>query len=429
MAASMVASAPGAENPSSGAAMSKRSTRKLRPRSAKNAAAPTSAATVPCNEIPNARALLGSGVTSASRRMATLAVGEIPMSIGKPSNASASAAPAIIALSAQAATAARRLPRSAATKPAASRMKASPAEVGIGAKSAPRSRSHRTSIAQPHSAIAASIAVSPYAAYATRVRRERSLPPIDPRETNASGARGLSPEQLRTDVARNGSAVASLRRRCFSTLEFREQLLGCADRRAVLRANEPHRAGGEQSCQPGRLRRLGVVALAPLRVRRLAPPPRERVCREKAEAGGGDQRHRRGEGLHRASAGLAGVALELRAPQREALLDFEDFLVGRNHCGFSGALPRSWRSSAVKGSSLMSANIHHASAPAPVRFTTAATISAVTQDAPWPSMNTTAAATSPIQVVTTSTAASSTAPSSQARRMAARRASRTASSV
>ena len=47
IAASMVATAPGAEKPSSGAAMSKRSTRSVRPSSAKNATAPISAAAAP----------------------------------------------------------------------------------------------------------------------------------------------------------------------------------------------------------------------------------------------------------------------------------------------------------------------------------------------------------------------------------------------
>jgi hypothetical protein len=74
-----------------------------------------------------------------------------------------------------------------------------------------------------------------------------------------------------------------------------------------------------------------VVALAPLGVRRLAAPPREAVGGKEAKAGGGNQRHRRSQRLQGAGAGVAGVALELRAPQREALLDFEDFLVWGDH--------------------------------------------------------------------------------------------------
>src|SRR5512134_4004864 len=96
---------------------------------------------------------------------------------------------------------------------------------------------------------------------------------------------------------------------------------------------------------------------------------------------------------------------ELRATHGEAVLDFEDLLVGRDHCGFSGARPRSWRSSAVKGSSLISASIHHPSAAAPTRLSTAAIASALAHHAPWPSMITTPAAISAIHVVTTSTVA------------------------
>src|SRR5205814_2628192 len=61
----LVASAAGAEKPSSGAAISKRSTRRLRPRSAKNATVPTTRA---ASALAEARKIFGSresGVTSA----------------------------------------------------------------------------------------------------------------------------------------------------------------------------------------------------------------------------------------------------------------------------------------------------------------------------------------------------------------------------
>ena len=67
MAASIVASAPGADRPRSGAAMSKRSTRRDRPRSAKKATAPIAVAAMPFAETPSSFGSRSSGVTSARR--------------------------------------------------------------------------------------------------------------------------------------------------------------------------------------------------------------------------------------------------------------------------------------------------------------------------------------------------------------------------
>src|SRR5688500_11359920 len=232
--------------------------------------------------------------------------------------------------------------------------------------------------------------------------------------------------------------VADARRRCFSTLEprgglsalkFAQHRLCCRHRGAPLRPHEPHDRGQEDADEAGGLRRLGVVALAALGMLGLLLALRQGARDEEAEYGGPDQRGRRRELLHGAASGLFRMPDQLRATQGNALLDFVDFPVGRDHWGFCGASPRNWRSNAVKGISLMRASVHQPSTPAPTTLRTAATMSAVTQDAPCPSMNTTPAATRAIHVVTTSTAAMSTAPSSQASRIAARRASSTASSA
>src|SRR3954466_2795793 len=120
------------------------------------------------------------------------------------------------------------------------------------------------------------------------------------------------------------------------------------------------------------------------------------------------------------------------AALRDALLDVVDLLIGGNHGGAywggSGSRPRNCLRSAVNGSSFASLMVNQASAPAPIRFSTAAMASAIGHEAPWPHANTIAAATSAIHEVTTSTAATSTDPRIHARRMAARRASRTVSS-
>ena len=65
-AASRAATAPGADSASSGAPMSKRSTRRLAPRSAKKATAPIAPAALPLAERPTSLKSRASGVTSAS---------------------------------------------------------------------------------------------------------------------------------------------------------------------------------------------------------------------------------------------------------------------------------------------------------------------------------------------------------------------------
>ena len=76
-AASIVASAAGAEKPSSGAAMSKRRTRRLNPNKAKKATVPITPAARPFAEAPKIFGSRASGVTSASSRSVTQAAIDI----------------------------------------------------------------------------------------------------------------------------------------------------------------------------------------------------------------------------------------------------------------------------------------------------------------------------------------------------------------
>jgi hypothetical protein len=176
IAASMVATAAGAEKPSSGAAMSKRSTRRLRPSSAKNATAPITPAATLFAHRPNSFGARSSGVAIASSSRVRQAAIDMRAGIsptlygashwnampsGRPSRLSSTVKRAIAPAAAAAAQALRGRASRAAKKLAASSTNASAAEGGIGAKSAPRSRSTGTSIAQPHSAMAPSSATRP----------------------------------------------------------------------------------------------------------------------------------------------------------------------------------------------------------------------------------------------------------------------------
>jgi hypothetical protein len=85
---SIVASAPGAERPRSGAAMSKRSTRRERPSSAKKATAPMTVAPMPFAEKPKIFGSRSSGVTSASSSSVTHCATDTRAGISPPPAAS-----------------------------------------------------------------------------------------------------------------------------------------------------------------------------------------------------------------------------------------------------------------------------------------------------------------------------------------------------
>ena len=175
IAASIVASAAGAEKPSSGAAMSNRSTRRLNPNKAKKATLPMTIAARPFAgrlKIFRSRA---SGVTIASSIMVTQAASDMRpgssepraashsklMPKGSANSVSASVSAAIRPASSAAVMALPRRPACAAKKLVASSRNANAAPGDIGAKSAPKSRNRGTPSTHPHSDAAPSTATMP----------------------------------------------------------------------------------------------------------------------------------------------------------------------------------------------------------------------------------------------------------------------------
>src|SRR5919204_1358045 len=342
IAASIVATAAGAEKPRSGAAMSKRSTRRLSPRSAKKATAPTMAAARLVAGAPNTERSRSSGVTSAIRMSVMHAAiesrGGAPprgggshwklMPSGSPRSVSASVSAPIKAASAAATRALRGRPRSAAKKLVASSTSASAAAGDIGAKSAPRSRSAGTPSTQPQIAAAPSAATMPKAPRETRaslstsVEEERTEP-----EPSGATSEFLSAEWLRP--RRHARPVAERRRlRVILFSYLGEKVLRHRHRRAELRLDEPGDAGHEQARDHTALRLLLGLLGDRRAVRVLAA---QATRREEAEHRGTPEHPRRGERAQRLAAGVACGRLDAMAPVGDALLDFVDFLVGRNH--------------------------------------------------------------------------------------------------
>ncbi len=155
--------------------MSKRSTRRLKPSSAKNATLPTASAASAFAEAPNSFASRESGVTIARSSSVTQAAIDMKPGTSAPRTAShskfmPSGTPARLSTSvnaarAPAATAATaallRRPASAAKKLVARSSVANAAAGAIDVYSAPRSRSHGTPRTQPQIAAAPSAATMP----------------------------------------------------------------------------------------------------------------------------------------------------------------------------------------------------------------------------------------------------------------------------
>src|ERR1051325_8642125 len=349
------------------------------------------------------------------------------MPSGSPVSVSIIVRTPIAAASAAATRALFSRPRWTAKKLVASSTSASAAAGDIGAKSAPRSRRAGTPSTQPQIAAGPSAATMPKAARERRASLSRSVVELRIRaQPSRATSAFLSAEWLRP--RRHARPVAEGRRLRMVLFPYLgEKVLRHRDRRAELRLNEPGDAGHRQARERAALRLLFGVAREPGAA--LLVLALDAAGRQKSEHRGAREHPWRTERAQRLAAGGARGRFDAVGSLGDALLDFVDILIRRNHCGGSGSRPRSCRRSAVNGSSLASVMVNQASTAAAIRFSTAAMASAIGHEAPWPQANTIAAATRPIHEVTMSTAATSTQPRIQASRIAARRASRTVSSA